>query len=120
MGSTSRSGRNAGRQCCAYATVDPFSGSKNFVRTPISNIDGANLGMAGAMNVRYLPAPWRSLVPLLDDVKSPCTGECRLHRTKRWCVGCGRTASEIGRWPNIGVDEKRKILSKLANRIQIG
>ncbi len=51
MRNTSRFVRDAERQYCAYAPVDPFSGSRNCMHPLNSNIDGANLGMAGAMNV---------------------------------------------------------------------
>ena len=51
MGNTSRFLRGAERQYCAHAPMDPFSGSRNCVHPLISNIDGANSGMAGAIKV---------------------------------------------------------------------
>jgi uncharacterized protein len=36
---------------------------------------------------------------------SPCTGVCRLD-LRQVCIGCGRSASEIGEW--LGATAKRK------------
>ncbi|HEX8444567.1 MAG TPA: DUF1289 domain-containing protein, partial [Allosphingosinicella sp.] len=44
----------------------------------------------------------------MQEPPSPCNGVCQLDRPTRWCVGCGRTASEIGRWPIAGTEEKLK------------
>jgi predicted Fe-S protein YdhL (DUF1289 family) len=55
--------------------------------------------------------------PETADVPSPCNGICQLARKTRWCRGCGRTASEIGRWPSAGNEEKAKILTKLESRL---
>ena len=51
MGNTSKFVRDAERQYCAYAPVDPFSGSRNCMHPLIFNIDVASSGMAGAMKV---------------------------------------------------------------------
>ena len=51
------------------------------------------------------------------DPSSPCTGTCRLDRRTRWCVGCGRTGSEIGRWPTSSNEEKNNIHRKLPVRL---
>ncbi|MCB1467035.1 MAG: DUF1289 domain-containing protein [Sphingomonadaceae bacterium] len=53
----------------------------------------------------------------MNEVLSPCTGKCLLDRRTRWCVGCGRTASEIARWPTASTDEKMKIGKKLSARL---
>lgn len=58
-------------------------------------------------------------VGLMDPVASPCTERCSLDRHRRWCVGCGRTASEIGRWSTASEIEKQKILSKLDSRLRL-
>jgi predicted Fe-S protein YdhL (DUF1289 family) len=36
---------------------------------------------------------------------SPCTGVCRLD-VRQICIGCGRSAAEIGEW--LGASAKRK------------
>jgi predicted Fe-S protein YdhL (DUF1289 family) len=54
----------------------------------------------------------------VDDPASPCNGVCRLDRRLRWCIGCGRTASEIGRWPAADSAEKSAILAKLPSRLR--
>jgi predicted Fe-S protein YdhL (DUF1289 family) len=42
---------------------------------------------------------------------------CRLDRRTRWCVVCGRTASEIARWPRASEAERAAIRAKLPNRL---
>jgi uncharacterized protein len=44
--------------------------------------------------------PWAQLEPA-----SPCTGVCRLD-LRQICIGCGRSAAEIGEW--LGASGKRK------------
>lgn len=48
---------------------------------------------------------------------SPCVGVCKIDRSKRWCIGCGRTASEIARWAGMSETEQLKLLGKLDRRI---
>ena len=52
-------------------------------------------------------------------IASPCVDRCHLDRNRRWCIGCGRTASEIGRWGVVGNAEKLVILGKLPARLAI-
>ena len=49
---------------------------------------------------------------------SPCVGNCQLDRATRFCIGCGRTSSEIARWLEIDDEQRFKILSKLPNRLK--
>jgi predicted Fe-S protein YdhL (DUF1289 family) len=53
----------------------------------------------------------------MGEVASPCIDVCRLDRRHRWCRGCGRTGSEIARWPSADDAEKRTILAKLPARL---
>jgi predicted Fe-S protein YdhL (DUF1289 family) len=53
----------------------------------------------------------------MPEPLSPCTGLCRLDPASGWCVGCGRSGEEIGRWPSAGDDEKRTILARLPARL---
>ncbi|TFI57584.1 DUF1289 domain-containing protein [Sphingomonas parva] len=52
----------------------------------------------------------------MEDPLSPCTGLCRLDGRTGWCLGCGRSGDEIGRWPGASGDEKREILAALPTR----
>ncbi|MEO6041673.1 MAG: DUF1289 domain-containing protein [Croceibacterium sp.] len=53
----------------------------------------------------------------MSEPVSPCTNLCQLDRARRFCRGCGRTASEIGRWSTAGEEEKQAILAKLPSRL---
>jgi predicted Fe-S protein YdhL (DUF1289 family) len=50
-------------------------------------------------------------------IESPCTKLCELDPRTRWCLGCGRTALEIGRWPDASDAERRAILRALPPRM---
>jgi predicted Fe-S protein YdhL (DUF1289 family) len=48
-------------------------------------------------------------------VPSPCRNICRLKRGI--CVGCGRTADEIGRWPTANDAERHAIVARASARL---
>lgn len=50
-----------------------------------------------------------------SGVPSPCRNVCRLKRGL--CIGCGRTADEIGRWPTAADPERRAIREAAAARL---
>jgi predicted Fe-S protein YdhL (DUF1289 family) len=50
------------------------------------------------------------------DVPSPCIKICRLDPTTRLCVGCLRTAAEIGAWPTLDGPGRLALLAALAER----
>jgi predicted Fe-S protein YdhL (DUF1289 family) len=43
------------------------------------------------------------------NVESPCIKVCALDAAGRYCMGCFRTAAEIGRWRDASDAEKRLI-----------
>lgn len=47
---------------------------------------------------------------------SPCNKVCSIDRTTGWCLGCRRTAAEIGAWPGLDEAGKRALLAELARR----
>ena len=49
---------------------------------------------------------------------SPCVRDCRLDRATRFCIGCGRTSSEIARWLEIDDAQRLTILEKLPSRLK--
>lgn len=50
-------------------------------------------------------------------VRSPCINVCRLDPATRWCVGCGRSASEIARWTSVSDAARQDILATLPSRL---
>ncbi|MCA1778632.1 MAG: DUF1289 domain-containing protein [Xanthomonadaceae bacterium] len=51
----------------------------------------------------------------LEPVESPCTGVCRLDESGR-CVGCFRSAREIGDWLCYDPARRREIMQALPAR----
>ena len=51
-----------------------------------------------------------------EEVASPCTGVCRLD-PNRICIGCGRTADEIGRWMTLDLAAKANVVAKSRQRL---
>ena len=51
-----------------------------------------------------------------DHVASPCTKVCTLDPGHRLCLGCGRTVAEIAAWAGASNDQRRAILSAVAER----
>ncbi len=53
--------------------------------------------------------------PTFRAVLSPCTGVCSLG-DDGLCLGCLRTAAEIARWPQMGDDERLRLMEALPQR----
>ncbi len=54
------------------------------------------------------------------DMPSPCRGICQHDAQHGWCVGCGRTETEITRWNAFSKDEKiLMIRTELKRRLKI-
>jgi len=49
------------------------------------------------------------------DVKSPCIGVCALD-ARDICIGCYRSAAEIGAWTVLTNEEKRAVLERTDRR----
>jgi predicted Fe-S protein YdhL (DUF1289 family) len=49
-------------------------------------------------------------------VPSPCTGVCRLDEVTGFCLGCGRSDTEIAEWSQAGNERKRAIWAELPER----
>lgn len=49
---------------------------------------------------------------------TPCVDICIMDQPSGLCVGCGRTLDEIACWSRIGVAERRRIMSGLAQRLR--
>ncbi|MDX9717655.1 MAG: DUF1289 domain-containing protein [Thauera sp.] len=50
------------------------------------------------------------------SIPSPCTNVCRMSPDTGWCEGCQRTIEEITRWSRTSDDDRRAILSAVAER----
>jgi predicted Fe-S protein YdhL (DUF1289 family) len=48
---------------------------------------------------------------------SPCVGICQIEQATGWCLGCGRTGTEIGRWLGMSEDERLALWSELPRRL---
>lgn len=51
----------------------------------------------------------------LEPIESPCIGVCRLDENGA-CLGCFRTAEEIGGWLAMDADQRRAVIEELPAR----
>ena len=51
----------------------------------------------------------------LEPVESPCVSICRLDENDV-CVGCFRTATEIGQWLSYSAEQRSDIMKQLPER----
>lgn len=51
-----------------------------------------------------------------NEIESPCVNVCVIHRDAKICIGCHRTADEIGRWSRMTPEERRAIMAELPGR----
>ncbi|MEO0882113.1 MAG: DUF1289 domain-containing protein [Pseudomonadota bacterium] len=64
-------------------------------------------------------------LPVLEENKfmppkaitSPCIKVCAVDASTGWCLGCGRTMSEIGNWINIGENGRADVMEDLPDRM---
>jgi predicted Fe-S protein YdhL (DUF1289 family) len=53
---------------------------------------------------------------LTSGPPSPCISICRLDDATGWCEGCWRTIDEIRDWIILTPDERRAVLTRVAER----
>ena len=51
-------------------------------------------------------------------VLSPCISICALDLTTGWCLGCGRSDTEIEEWPDATDARRQAILDMLPERME--
>ncbi|MEM6412185.1 MAG: DUF1289 domain-containing protein [Pseudomonadota bacterium] len=51
-------------------------------------------------------------------ITSPCIKTCAIDGTTGWCLGCGRTMSEIGNWVRLGDESRDDVMAELPARIE--
>ena len=52
-------------------------------------------------------------------IESPCTKVCIIHAAKGYCLGCGRSLSEIGAWSSLSGHERTRLMADLPRRLAI-
>lgn len=50
------------------------------------------------------------------SIASPCSKVCILDPVSRLCIGCGRTAAEIGGWLQMSEAQRAAIMASLGGR----
>jgi predicted Fe-S protein YdhL (DUF1289 family) len=50
-------------------------------------------------------------------IKSPCIKVCAVDGQTGYCLGCGRTLTEIGRWVQMGLEGRDAVIATLPARI---
>ena len=48
---------------------------------------------------------------------SPCVGVCQIDQATGWCIGCGRSGEEIGRWLGLNDAERLSLWEELPARL---
>ncbi len=60
---------------------------------------------------------FESVAPIA--IESPCVLVCSIDTDTGWCLGCGRTRDEIGRWTAIDSDARRAVMAILPQRMAV-
>jgi len=53
----------------------------------------------------------------LPPIKTPCIKVCAVDGQTGYCLGCGRTLPEIGRWVQMGPEDRDTVIAALPARI---
>ena len=51
-------------------------------------------------------------------IESPCIKICKIDKNSGFCTGCARNEYEVFNWINFSDYEKKKIVSKLKERVK--
>lgn len=54
-------------------------------------------------------------VPIME---SPCVSICAMDGSTGWCIGCGRTLDEIGRWGETDQADRDAVTAELPARME--
>ena len=52
-----------------------------------------------------------------SPIETPCNKVCVIDAASGLCMGCGRTAAEIGSWIGMTADERRRVMDELPARL---
>jgi hypothetical protein len=50
-------------------------------------------------------------------IETPCVKICVVDPETGYCIGCGRTRSEIGGWLGLSPEERRSVMGELPERV---
>lgn len=56
--------------------------------------------------------------PVSDDIDTPCVKLCVVDPDSGFCIGCGRSRSEIAGWIAMDPAERREVMEGLARRLE--
>ena len=51
------------------------------------------------------------------DIETPCVKVCVVDPDSGYCIGCGRTRTEIASWLDIDAGERRAVMDTLPQRL---
>ena len=51
-----------------------------------------------------------------EEIASPCVRICVLHPDEKICIGCYRTAQEIGQWSLLSPEDRAALMKELPSR----
>ncbi|MCU0730362.1 MAG: DUF1289 domain-containing protein [Hyphomonas sp.] len=54
----------------------------------------------------------------IEPIKTPCIKVCAVDGQTGYCLGCGRTLPEIGRWVQMGPEGRDAVIASLPARIE--
>lgn len=61
----------------------------------------------GIMNAMNQPA-----------IETPCVKICVVDPETGYCIGCGRSRDEIGGWLGMSAEQRRAVMTQLAERVE--
>jgi uncharacterized protein len=53
----------------------------------------------------------------LPAIETPCIKVCVVDADSGFCIGCGRTRTEIGNWLGFSADARRAVMAELPERM---
>jgi len=53
----------------------------------------------------------------IEPIKTPCIKVYAVDGQTRYCLSCGRTLPEIGRWVQMGAEGRDAVIASLPDRI---
>jgi predicted Fe-S protein YdhL (DUF1289 family) len=54
---------------------------------------------------------------IMAAIESPCVNVCTVDQVSALCVGCGRNLAEIAAWSRYSVEERRRVMAELPQRL---
>jgi predicted Fe-S protein YdhL (DUF1289 family) len=54
----------------------------------------------------------------MEVTSSPCVAICQIDSSTGYCIGCGRTSQEIGRWIAFSEPERLALMATLPDRFE--